>query len=324
MFRLPLVIGIGFLTLLCGPLALAQSASFPNKSVRIIVPFPPGGASDITARVLAEKLGAMWKQPVVVDNRPGASGVIGTDLVAKSPPDGYTLGLVPSGHATNAVTFSKLPYDTAKDFTYVTITASVPLVVVAASSFPAKNLQELVAMAKKEPGKLSYASSGAGGISHLAGELFNSMTGADLLHVPYKGSTAAQPDVISGRVTLMFDSAVSVTPQIKAGTLKAYAVTSKSRSSVLPDLPSVSETVAPGYEATSWGGIIGPAGIPPDVVRKLNADIVTVLRMPDVKERLAGLGADVVASSPEEFAQLMRVEMDKWGKIVKAANIKMD
>jgi len=301
----------------------AQTAPYPSKPVRIIVPYPPGGASDITARVLADKLTQMWKQSVIVDNRPGATGILGTDLVAKAAPDGYTLGLVASSQAINAVVNSKLPYDTLKDFTYVTETASVPLVLVAASGFSAATAPELVALAKKEPGRIGYASSGTGGAPHLAAELFKSSTGTDLLHVPYKGSTQAHPDLLSGQVGIMFDTIVAVMPHLKSGRLKALATTGKTRSTLLPDVATVAETV-PGYEASSWGGIIGPAGIPEEVVRKINADVVATLKTPEVKERLAQLGADVVANSPAEFAQVIRLEIDKWGKVVRAAGVKAE
>ncbi|MGI8896274.1 MAG: tripartite tricarboxylate transporter substrate binding protein [Casimicrobiaceae bacterium] len=301
----------------------AQTAPYPSKPVRIIVPYPPGGASDITARVLADKLTQMWKQSVIVDNRPGATGILGTDLVAKAAPDGYTLGLVASSQAINAVVNSKLPYDTLKDFSYITETASVPLVLVAASGFPAATAPELVALAKKEPGRISYASSGPGGAPHLAAELFKSSTGTDLLHVPYKGSTQAHPDLLSGQVGIMFDTIVAVMPHLKSGRLKALATTGKTRSTLLPDVATVAETV-PGYEASSWGGIIGPAGTPEEVVRKINADVVATLKTPEVKERLAQLGADVVANSPAEFAQVIRLEIDKWGKVVRAAGVKAE
>lgn len=301
----------------------AQPAPYPNRPVRIIVPYPPGGASDVTARVIADKLTQLWKQSVIVENRPGATGILGTDLVAKAPPDGYTIGLVASSQSINAVVNSKLPYDTLKDFTYITQTASVPLVLVAASGFPAATAPELIALARKEPGRQSYASSGPGGAPHLAAELFKASTGTDLLHVPYKGSTQAHPDVLSGQVGVMFDTIVAVTPLLKGGRLKALATTGKARSTLLPDVPTVAETV-PGYEASSWGGLIGPAGIPEEIVRKINADAVATLRTPEVKERLAQLGADVVANSPAEFAQVIRTEIDKWGKVVRAAGIKTE
>ena len=314
-------VGIAFAVILIALPAIAQTTAYPTKPVRIIVPYPPGGASDITARVVADKLTQMWKQSVIVDNRPGATGILGTDLVAKAAPDGYTLGLVASSQAINAVINTKLPYDTLKDFTYITETASVPLVLVAASGFPAATASELVALAKKEPGRISYASSGPGGAPHLAAELFKSSTGTDMLHVPYKGSTQAHPDLLSGQVGVMFDTIVAVTPHLKSGRLKALATTGTARSALLPDVATVAETT-PGYEASSWGGLIGPAGIPEEVVRKINADVVAALKMPEVKERLAQLGAEVVANSPAEFTQVIRLEIDKWGKVVRAAGVK--
>lgn len=318
-------LGVGILlTVLAISLRVdAQSAPYPSRPVRIIVPYPPGDASDITARVLADNLTKMWKQSVIVDNRPGATGILGTDLVAKAVPDGYTLGLVASSQAINAVVNSKLPYDTLKDFTYITETASVALVLVARSGFLPATVSELIALAKAEPGRISYGSSGPGGAPHLAAELFKSSTGTDLLHVPYKGSTQAHPDVLSGQVDIMFDTVVAVMPHLKSGRLKALATTGKTRSTLLPEVATVAETVA-GYEASSWGGFLGPAGIPEMVVRKINADVVATLRSPEVKERLAQLGADVVANSPAEFAQVIRLEIDKWDKVVRAAGVKAE
>jgi len=316
-------VGVALTVLIAALPVVAQTTPYPTKPVRIIVPYPPGGASDITARVVADKLTQLWKQSVIVDNRPGATGILGTDLVAKAAPDGYTLGLVASSQAINAVVNTKLPYDTLKDFSYITETASVPLVLVAASGFPATTATELVALAKKEPGRISYASSGPGGAPHLAAELFKSSTATDMLHVPYKGSTQAHPDLLSGQVGIMFDTIVAVMPHLKSGRLKALATTGKTRSALLPDVATVAETV-PGYEASSWGGIIGPAGIPEEVVRKINADVVATLKTPEVKERLAQLGADVVANSPAEFAQVIRLEIDKWGKVVRAAGVKAE
>jgi tripartite-type tricarboxylate transporter receptor subunit TctC len=305
------------------PAAHAQAAAYPSRPIRIVVPFTPGGASDVTARLVAEKMTNAWKQSVIVENRPSSGGIVGTDVVAKSTPDGYTLGLVAISHAVKPGMYSKLPYDTIKDFTYLTMTANVGLVMAVANSVPANTTAELIALAKREPGKLAYASSGSGTSLHLATELLASQTGIRMIHVPYKGSTQAHPDLISGQVQVMIDTILAVIPHIKAGRVKALAVTAKTRSQLLPDVPPMSDTV-PGYEAGSWGGMIAPARLPPEIKQKLHAEIVRALTMPDVRERLASLGADVVANSPEEFARFVQAEIKKWAVVTKAAGIKAE
>lgn len=302
----------------------AAQTSYPDHPIKLIVPFTPGGASDITARIMAERLTGAWNQSVVVDNRPGATGIIGTDMVAKAKADGYTLALVPSSQAINAVTRSKLPYDTLKDFTYITITASVPLVLVTSPESQVGSVKDLIALAQREPGKLTYASSGIGGAPHFAAELFKTMAHLDLVHVPYKGSTQAHPDVMTQKVNIMFDTIVAVLPQIQAGKLKALAVTSAARSGLLPNVPTMAEAALPGYEASSWGALIGPAGMPPEVTKKIAHDVSISLASPDVRAKLAQLGADVVANSPEDATRYISSEMDKWSKVAKIANIKED
>lgn len=299
--------------------ALPAAAAYPERPIRIIVPFPPGGASDVTARMLAEKFAQTWNVNVVVDNRTGATGIIGTDLVAKSAPDGYTLGLVALSFAINP-SIHKLPYDSARDFSFVTITASNPLVLVAGNTFAAKSVRDVVDMARAKPDSLTFASSGTGSSPHMSAELFKLMTGLKMTHVPYKGSTAAHPDLIAGRVNIMFDTVIATLPHIKANRLRALGVTSRARSAELPDVPPIADTVA-GYESTSWGVLMGPAKIPAPVMDTLNREAVRVIGLPDIRERLARLGSVPVANSSTEARQFIRSELEKWTKTVKAAGI---
>lgn len=299
------------------PSLAADSQAYPGKPIRLVVPYPPGGASDITARVIGQKLTESWGQPVVVDNRAGASGIIGTDIVAKATPDGYTLALVASTHAANDSLFRNLPYDTLKSFEPVTMTAAVPLVLVTNSAFPAKSVKELIALAKTKPGEVIYASSGPGSAPNLFAEMFAQMAGVQLNHVPYRGSTAAHPDLISGQVSLMFDTVPAVLPHIKSGRLRALAVSSAKRSALLPDVPTLAEAGVPGFAATSWGGVLAPAGTPREIVAKLNREIARILQLPDVRERLLGLGAEPVGNSSAEFADYLRSETARFAKLVK-------
>jgi tripartite-type tricarboxylate transporter receptor subunit TctC len=305
------------------PGAYGQAASFPTRPMRIVVPFTPGGASDVTARLIAEKMTNAFRQSVVVENRPSAGGIVGTDVVAKASPDGYTLGFVSIGHAVKPGIYPKLPYDTIRDFTYLTMTADVGLVLVANNTLPVSSTADLIALAKKEPGKISYASSGAGSSLHLAMELLVSRTGMKLTHVPYKGSTQAHPDVLSGQVPVMIDTILAITPHVKSGRVKALGVTAKKRSRLLPDVPTIADTV-PGYEAGSWGGMIAPPRLPADLKQKIHGEIVRALNAPDVRDKLAALGADVVANSPEEFARFVQAEIAKWAVVTKAAGIKAE
>lgn len=294
-------------------------ASYPERPIRIIVPFPPGGASDVTARMFAEKFAQRWNVNVVVDNRTGATGIIGTDLVAKAAPDGHTLGLVALSFAINPA-IHKLPYDSARDFSFVTITASNPLVLVTGAGFGTKTVKEVMDLARAKPDGLTFASSGTGSSPHMSAELFKLMTGLKITHVPYKGSTAAHPDLIAGRVNIMFDTVIATLPHIRAGRLRALGVTSLSRSSELPEVPPVADSV-PGYESTSWGVLMGPAGLAAPVMATLNAEAVRVLGLPDIRERLARLGSVPVANSPEQARQFIRSELEKWTRTIKAAGI---
>ncbi len=309
------------------PAAIAQTApapapaAYPTKQITIVVPASPGGAIDLAARLIGQKLSEAWGQPVVVDNRAGATGIIGTDLVAKSPPDGHMLALVASSHAINPSMVKKLPFDTVKGFEPVALTHVVPLVLIVSPELPVKSVAELIAYGKANPGKLSFASSGNGGAPHFSGELFKSMTGLDLTHVPYKGSTLAHPDLISGRTSLMFDTVAAANVQIKAGRLRALAVTTARRSSVLPDVPTMQEAGIAGYETSTWGGLLAPAGTPAATVARLNAEVARILAMPDVRKTFQDNGIEPGGGSPRQFGDFIATEMVKWAKVAKDAGI---
>ena len=304
--------------------ALAQA--WPTRStIKIVVPYPPGGASDVTARLLALKLTDLLKQNVVVENKPGANGILALESVAKAPPDGYTLLMANLGpNAINAAIYKKLPYDSIKDFTPIILTTVVPLVVLVTPSLPVKNMQELIAYGKANPTKLTYASAGNGAANHLAGEMMKAMAGFQMTHVPFKGDAPGMPAVISGEVSMMFPTLIAGMPNIKSGMMRPIAVTGAKRSSSLPDMPTISESGIPGFEAASWGGVMGPAGLPSEIVNQLNADIIKILKMPDVAEKLSGLGAEIVASTPQEFDLYLKNEIQKWGKVARDNNIQLD
>lgn len=303
--------------------ALAQN--YPAKPIRFVIPYPPGGASDVTARTLGAKMSETWGQQVLVDNRAGANGIIALELTAKAPPDGYTILMANLGpNAINPSVYTKLPYDPIKDFSPVTLTTLVPQLLVVHPSLPAKSVQELITLAKTRPTQLSFASAGIGASNHLSGELFRMMAGVKLTHVPYKGDTPAMTDIIAGQVAIMFPTAIAATPHVKSGKLRALAATSAKRIASMPDLPTVAESGIAGFEAVSWGGVMAPAGTPKDIVAKLHAEITRILGLPDVRERLSGLGAEIVASTPAEFAAYLKSEIDKWSKVARAANVKLD
>jgi tripartite-type tricarboxylate transporter receptor subunit TctC len=311
------------LLVVAAPVVLGQAA-YPTKPVRLVVPFPAGGTTDILARAAAQKLSEAWRQQVIVDNRPGAAGNIGAELVAKSAPDGYTLLMGTVGtHAINASLYAKMPYDHVKDFAPVILVAGVPNVLVVNPQLPVNTVPELIAYAKANPGKLNFASSGSGTSIHLSGELFKTMTGVQMTHVPYKGSAPALTDLIGGQVQLMFDNLPSSLAFIKAGKLRAIAVTSTTRAAALPDTPAVADTV-PGFEASSWFGILAPAGTPREIVTKINGEISKWLASPDAKEKLAAQGADVAGGTPEDFAKHIQTETAKWAKVVKESGAKVD
>lgn len=302
--------------------AVAQQ-NYPSRPIRIISPFAAGGGNDLLCRTVAAKLTESLKQQVIVENRIGANGIIGTEAVARAAPDGYTIALIPSGHAVNASLSSKLPYDSIRDFTTISLVGASPLVLAVHPSLPAHNVKALVAIARSRPGQLSYVSAGIGSSGHLGGALFEVLTETKMLHVPYKGMSLAVTDLVSGQVTMTFGTSLSVIPQVKSGRLRALATTGAQRSPALPDLPPVAETV-PGYEASLWYGFVGPARMPADIVRKLNAEIVAALKLPDVRDRLSAQGVDVQSSTPEEFSKLLAVDMTRWAKVVERAGIKTE
>ena len=314
----PMLLGLGLL--LGSSTLLAQS--FPSKPVRIIVPAPPGGAIDIIARLLGERLTPMWGQSVLVENKPGGSQIIGTDAVAKSAPDGYNLVIVVSSHAVNPVLFKTLPYDSMKDFSFVTQTHVVPLLLAVAPSLPIKTIPELLAYAKANPGKLSYASGGQGSSLHTAAELFKSMTGTDILHIPYKGSSAAHPDILSGRTSMIFDTITAIMPHVKSGAVRAVAVTTLKRSSIAPEVPTIAESGVPGFDTSSWGGILAAPGTPKDVIEIINAGINKVLLAPDVGAKLSASGIEVVGGTARQWEDFMQAEIRKWAKVARDAGIK--
>lgn len=302
--------------------ATGPAAAWPTKPIRIIVTFTPGGAPDTLARVLAEKWASLG-QPITVDNKPGAGGNIGADLVAKSAPDGHTLVVGTVGtHAINAALYPNMPYHPQKDFTPVIFLASTPNLLVVNNSVPAKTPQELVALAKKQP--LTFGSSGSGTSIHLSGELFNTLAGVKMQHIPYKGRAAAIPDLLGGRIHMIFDNMPSALPLVKSGELRAIAVTSAQRSPAAPNIPTLAESGLPGFEATSWFALFAPANLPRDVQMRINAETARVLAMPDVKEKLATLGLEPSPGTPEQLAGLVQAEMAKWAKVVKESGAKPD
>jgi tripartite-type tricarboxylate transporter receptor subunit TctC len=306
-------------------LATPMAAAFPDKPVRFVVGFTPGGPSDILARALGQKLAERWKQQVVVENRPGAGGNIAAAEVAKSAPDGHTWLLGNNSIlATNQSLYRSLPYDPVKDFAPVGLVAVQPNVLVVNPSLPAASVAELIDLARQHPGKLNYASSGAGAAAHLAGELFRKMAGVDIVHVPYKGAQPALADLIAGQVQLMFATSASVIPYVRAGRLRALAVTTAGRSPTLPDLPTVWESGLPGFEATTWHGIVVPAATPAALIQQINQELNAVLNDRELNERLVALGAEVTTSTPAEFADYIAREIPKWSKVVKDSGAKAE
>jgi tripartite-type tricarboxylate transporter receptor subunit TctC len=303
--------------------ALAQG--YPAKPIKIVVPFTPGGTTDVLARAVGQKLTANWGQPVVIDNRPGAGGNIGSEVVAKAAGDGYTLlmGTI-STHGINPSLYTKLPFDAVKDFAPVSLVARVPNVLVLHPSVPANSVKELIALAKAKPGQLNFASSGNGTSIHLSGEMFKTMAGVQMSHIPYKGSAPALTDLLGGQVSLMFDNMPTALPHVKAGRLKALAVTTAKRSPALPELPTVAESGLPDFEATSWFGVLAPAATPKEIVNKLSGEIAKILKTPDVQAQLSGQGAEPVGSTAEEFATHIKSEMAKWAKVVKESGARID
>ena len=304
--------------------ATALAQSYPAKPVRVVVPYPPGGPTDIVARVVSQKLTEQTGQQFLVENRAGAGGNIGAEAVARAPADGYTLLVATTAHAINPSLFKQLGYDLQKDFAPVSQLTGGPLVIVANPSLPAKDARELIALAKAKPGALNFASSGNGQSTHLSAELFSSMAGIKMNHVPYKGSAPALTDVIAGQADLMFDTMLSAMPQVKTGKLKALAVTSAARSPAAPDLPTVAESGLPGYEAIAWNGLLAPAGTPKDVVATLNVELKRTLELPEIRERFAAQGFSAAWSPPEKYGAFIQAELAKWAKVVKTSGATVD
>ena len=313
-------IGIAAVCVAAG--AVAQG--YPAKPVKVIVPYPPGGSTDIVARVVAQKLSEQTGQQFLVDNRGGAGGNIGAEAVARSPADGYTLLVATTAHAINRTLFKSMGYDLMKDFVPISQLTAGPLVIVANPALPAKSVKELIALAKAKPGELTYASSGNGQSTHLAVELFDTMAGIKMTHVPYKGSAPAITDVMGGQVSVFFDTMLSAMPHVRSGKLKALAVTSAARSPAAPDIPTVAESGLPGYEAIAWNGLVAPAGTPREVVARLNAEVKKVLELPEIRERFAAQGFAAAWSSPEKYAAFLDAEVEKWGKVVKVSGATVD
>ena len=297
---------------------------YPTKPIRLILPFPPGGSTDIVARLFGQKLTESWGVPVLVDNRPGAGGNIAAEIAAKSPPDGHTLFQVNVANAIGATLYPKLNYDLVASFAPVTQLATTPYVLLAHPSVPAKNTRELVALAKTRPGVLNYASAGAGSATHLSGELLKTMSGTNIVHVPYKGTGPAVTALLSGEVDLYFTTVPAAAPLVKGGRVRALGVTSARRTPVMPEVAPIAEAGLPGYETSTWHGILAPAGTPRDIVLKLNAELVKALAQADVKEKLLGQGLDPVGGTPEQFAAYIKAEIAKWAKVVKASGAKAE
>ena len=304
--------------------ALAQAPTYPDKPIRIIVPFPAGGVADTFGREIGKKLTEAWGQPVLIDNRPGAGGNIGADIVAKSAPDGYTLVIGNIGtHAVNVSLLPSMPFDPIKDFTPIVHVLDAEGLLVVNPSIAATTVPELIALARSQPGKLSYGSASVGTTSHLAGEMFKSMTKVDIVHVPYKGNVPAITDLLGGQTSMIFATMPTVLPHVRAGKLRALAVLGTARTPALPDVPTVAESV-PGFEVSNWIGLFGPAGMPPTIVARLNAEIEKIMRSSDVQKRLETEGAKFIPMTPEQFGAFQKAELKKWAKTIKDANIKAD
>jgi tripartite-type tricarboxylate transporter receptor subunit TctC len=297
----------------------AQGTPYPNRPLRYIVPFAPGGPTDTMARAIGTRLAETWGQPVVIDNRPGAGGNIGTELAAKSAPDGYTLFSGTVANAINHSLFPSLPFDFVRDFAPVSMTYITGLILAVHPSLPVRSVKELIALARKRPGELAFSSSGVGGTPHMSGELFNALAGVKMLHVPYKGSAPAMLDLLGGQVQLTFDNMLTVLPQVKSGKLRGLAVTLTERSPLVPDLPTVAEAGLKGFDVRSWNGVVVPAATPKDIIARLNTEIVRILRIPDLREKFAAQGIELTPSTPEEFSAFLRADIAKWAKVIQVS-----
>ena len=326
------VLAAGFIliaaSLPAGAWAQAPSAgpgqAYPAKPIRIVVPFPPGGTSDILSRAIGGKLTEEWKQQVIVDNRPGASANIGAEIVMKSPPDGYTLFLFSTIHTINPSLFAKLAYDPVRDFTPITLIAATSQVLAVHPSLPVKTVKEFIAYAKQRPGELNYSSAGNGSQPHLTAELFKSRTGVNIVHVPYKGAPPAMTDLLAGHVALTFATAPSAVPHVKAGKLRALGVSTAKRINALPDVPTIAEAAVPGFEASGANGLVGPAGMPAAVVQRLNAAVVRIVNEPAMSKYLSEQGADPWTTTPGEYSAYIKSEVAKWAKVVKDSGARID
>ncbi len=305
--------------------AMASSyAAYPEKPIRIVVAYTPAGATDILARTVGQKLNEVWGQPVIIDNRPGANGNIGTEYAAKATPDGYTILMVTAGtHGINPSLYRKLGFDAVKDFEAVSLVAMVPNIFVVNNLLPAKDVREFIAYAKANPGKLNYGSPGNGSTAHLSMELFKSMTGIQMVHIPYKGSAGVLADLIGGQIVATMDNMPPYLPQVKAGKIRALAVSPAKRSAAAPDIPTVAESGVPGYDSGAWFGLVAPAHTPKDVVNKLSRETARILQLADVRARLTDLGAEPVGGTPEQFAAHIKSEIAKWAKVIKEANVEL-
>ena len=315
---------LSIVALLASTTAIAQPAAYPTKPIRIVVAYTPAGATDILARTIGQKLTEAWGQAVIIDNRPGANGNIGTEYAAKATPDGYTLLMVTAGtHGINPGLYRKLGFDAVKDFAPVSLVAMVPNVFVVNNGVPSKDLKEFIAYAKANQGKLNYGSPGNGSTAHLSMELFKSMTGIQMVHVPYKGSAGVLADLIGGQIVVTMDNMPPYVPQVKAGKIRALAVSPARRSPALPDVPTVAEAGVPGYDSGAWFGLVAPANTPKDLVDKLSRETARILKLPDVSARLADLGAEAVGSTPEQFSAHIKAEIAKWAKVIRDANVEL-
>jgi tripartite-type tricarboxylate transporter receptor subunit TctC len=304
-------------------LPLQALAQYPQRALKMMVPFPPAGATDVVGRIVALKLSERLGQSVVVENRPGAGGSIGSDLVAKAAPDGYTILMATSSTHSIGPVLQKLPYDPLKDFAPITHVANVPNVLVVSPKLPVTSVKEFVAYAKAQPGKLNFASSGVGTIVHLNGELFKMLTGVDLVHVPYKGTALSIPDVANGNIAMLFDSLASVMPHVKAGSVRPLAVNAPQRSPLLPEIPTLAEAGLPAFDRYTWFGLFAPAGTPPDIVRRLQAEVAAALKSPDLRERFDAVGAEPVGSSSEQFVERIKSDSVRWAEVIRKADVKV-
>ncbi len=318
------LLGASAALLACALPVVAAAQAWPAKPIKIIVPFAAGGPADVYARIVGEKLQQALGQPVLIDDRPGAGSIVGTDAVAKAPPDGYTLLLMSNTHTVNESLIPDKPYQLQRDFVAVAPLNYSDLVLVVHPSVPARTLKEFIALAKAKPGGLNYASSGPGTPYHMAGELFKTMAGVDVVHVPYKGSSNARTDVLGGQVQMMFDAITTMAPNVRAGKLRALGTTGRKRSAVLPEVPTVAEAGVPGYEAVIWLGILAPAGTPKPIVEKLNAEINRIVNNAELQEAWSKQGATTLHMGSEEFARYIREDIDKWAKVVKISGAKVD